>query len=247
MTNLFLIRHGEAFANINQVVGGPRGDTGLTPRGVAQAERLRDRLAATREIAADVLLASTLPRARQTAEIIAPALGLPLTLDDDVQELRPGEADGLSFGEAIARYGMPDVDREPLRPVMPGGESWAQFVLRVCATLDRLTRAHEGRTLVVATHAGFIDGSFHHFFKMNALASPGAYFSTHHASLTHWQRRRRRNQTEGWHLVTYNDSAHLRDLDRSARIPWSELAEPPPEGSDAPAVPLPTEASKPGA
>ena len=74
-THLYLVRHGQAHVNVSQVMGGPRGDTGLTALGIRQAQRLRDRLQNDREIHADVLLASTLPRARETAEIIAPGTG----------------------------------------------------------------------------------------------------------------------------------------------------------------------------
>ena len=70
-THLDLIRHGESTPQTERIMGGMRGDRGLTPKGMAQAERLRDRLAATREIAADVVITSTMPRARQTAQIIA--------------------------------------------------------------------------------------------------------------------------------------------------------------------------------
>lgn len=222
MTNLVLIRHGEAEANVRQIIGGMRGDTGLTPRGVLQAERLRDRLAATSEIEAHVLLGSTLPRARQTAEIIAPALGVPLTLDDGLQELQTGESDGMPLGEAIARYGMPDFERDPGRPMCPGAESWAGFMGRVAATLDRIVHAHEGRTIVVVTHGGFVDGAFAHFLKLGT-GFPMTQFATRHASITHWQKRVRWNQSEGWHLLTFNDAAHLRDIDREARIPWASL------------------------
>ncbi len=128
LTTLYLIRHGEAVSNVEPIVGGVRGDSGLTPRGVAQAERLRDRLAESHEIDADVLIASTMPRARQTAEIIAPALGLPIIFDDEVQEMRPGEADGLHVIEYRERFGIPDFEREPFRPLAPGGEGWAQFM-----------------------------------------------------------------------------------------------------------------------
>jgi probable phosphoglycerate mutase len=78
-------------------------------------------------------LASSLPRARQTAQIIAPALGLGApTLDDDLHELRPGdEADGLSLDEFKRRFGWVDQIDFPLRSFAPGGESWARFVLRV--------------------------------------------------------------------------------------------------------------------
>jgi len=224
MTNLVLIRHGEAEANVRHIVGGVRGDTGLTPRGVIQAERLRDRLAATGEIAAHVLLASSLPRARQTAEIVAPALGLSVTLDDELQELRPGEADGLALGEALARYGVPDFEREPERPLCPGGESWSGFMKRVGDALGRIVQTHTGRTIVVVAHGGVVDGAFVHFLKLDARGFLPAHFATSHASMTHWQLRPRMNHTEAWHLMTFNDAAHLRDVDRTERIPWSALA-----------------------
>lgn len=93
-THLYLIRHGEAITNVEPIIGGMRGDTGLSSLGVRQAEALRDRLTATQEIAADLLIASTLPRARQTAEIVAPAFGLPIVWEDDVQEMRAKPAIG---------------------------------------------------------------------------------------------------------------------------------------------------------
>ena len=154
MTNLHLIRHGEAEVNVRRIVGGKRGDTGLTPRGVLQAERLRDRLAATGEISADVIVTSPLPRARQTAEILAPALDLPIVCDDALQELDPGEADGLSFEEALQRFGIHDFEAEPSRPICPGGESWTGFMARVAGALERLCHDHEGRTVVLVTHGG---------------------------------------------------------------------------------------------
>jgi probable phosphoglycerate mutase len=212
VTNLVLIRHGEAEANVRRIVGGRRGDTGLTARGVVQAERLRDRLAATSEIAADVLLASPLPRARQTAEIVAPALGLSVTLDECLEELRPGDADGLPLADAIARYGMPDFEREPERPFCPGAESWSGFMRRVAGALERVVQAHAGRTIVAITHGGVVDGAFAHFLRLDVSRYLPAQFATRHASLTHWQRRARFDRTEAWHLVTFNDAAHLRDI-----------------------------------
>jgi len=222
VTNLYLIRHGEAVANVTHVVGGMQGDTGLTPLGVAQAERLRDRLAHTGEIVADVLVASSLPRARQTAEILAPALALAVSLDDDLQEIRPGEADGLPMGEAMVRYAVPDFEREPERPLSPGGECFQDLALRVGRALDRIARAHAGRTIVIVTHGGVIDCAFIHFFGL-APTHPPAQLSTNHTSITHWQHRPRWNDTPAWHLIAYNDSIHLRDLDRTVRIPWAEL------------------------
>jgi len=81
-TRLILVRHGESEVTVRRVIGGPRSCTGLSPLGVQQAERLRDRLAETGELAAaTALFASEYPRAVETAEIIAPTLGLPVERD----------------------------------------------------------------------------------------------------------------------------------------------------------------------
>ena len=45
----------------------------------------------------DWLYTSTLPRAVETATYVARALALSAHGDDDLQELRPGDADGLSY------------------------------------------------------------------------------------------------------------------------------------------------------
>ncbi len=241
MTHLYLIRHGEAITNVEPIIGGMRGDTGLSPLGVRQAEALRDRLAGTREIAADVLIASTLPRARQTAEIIAPALGLPIVWEDDVQEMRVGEADGLSLDEFARRYGVPDPERDPYRPLAPGGESWAQFLLRVGTALHRIAHEHDGKTIAIVCHGGVIDGSLVCFFGLSTQTLPTVEFQTHNTSITHWERRARPDNRARWRLVAYNDVAHLRDIGAVEYTHWDELRAQPVTGADQPAVPLPTE------
>lgn len=240
MTNLYLIRHGEAISNVQPIIGGMRGDQGLTSRGIAQAERLRDRLAATREIAADVLIASTLPRARQTAEIIAPALGLPIVFDDEVQELRVGEADGMRNGEAWEKFGLPDFRNDPLRPIAPGGEGWGQFMLRVGQMLTRITREHQGKTIVIVCHGGVIDGSFIFFFQMPSLVLPPVEFLTHNTSITQWEQFDRDGHTR-WRLAKYNDTTHLRDIGAYESIRWESMGPEPSGAEEHPSVPLPTE------
>jgi 2,3-bisphosphoglycerate-dependent phosphoglycerate mutase len=236
MTHLYLIRHGEAMS----AIGGFVGDGGLSPLGVVQAQRLHDRLAATKEIAADVLIASTLPRALQTAQIIAPALGLPVQQDDELQELRPGEAEGMDVETFRETYGEPDYDNMPFRPMAPAGESWGQFMLRVGTALDRIVREHEGKTIVLVCHGGVIDGSFLYFFRMSAWTLPPARFSTRNTSITHWKKSEDRSG-ERWRLVKYNDAFHLHDIGLSTRIPWGQLLAQPASDAERPSVPLPSE------
>lgn len=238
-TQLYLIRHGEAISNVEPIIGGMRGDAGLTPFGVRQAEALRDRLAGSHEIQADVLIASTLARARQTADIIAPALGLTPIPDDDVHELRPGEADGMHVGDFKAKYGEPDFRSHPFWPLSPGGENWGQFVLRVAMALDRITLDHLGKTIVVVCHGGVIDASFITFFRMGSLLPPPATFSTHNTSITQWTRFDTRNAPTRWRLEGYNDAVHLRSLGKNEPIRWRDI---PPTGQpEHQSVPLPTE------
>jgi probable phosphoglycerate mutase len=234
MTHLYLIRHGEAMSAIKGFVG----DGGLSPLGVLQAQRLRNRLAATKEIRADVLIASTFPRTLQTAEIIAPALGVPLLFDDEIQELRPGEAEGMPIETFWETFGQPDYEKMPFRPIAPAGESWGQFMLRVATALDRIVREHEGKTIVLVCHGGVIDGSFISFFLLNAWAPPPTRFATRNTSITHWKKR---NKGKHWQLVTFNDGFHLQDIGTSTRIPWEQLVAQPASVADQPSVPIPSE------
>ena len=111
MTSIFLIRHGAY--NEGQVDGvGPRVDLGLSDEGKLQAQALADRLRLGNEIHADALYASTLPRARQTADILAPALGLSAVLEQDLEEWRSGDGtmDPTEFTTAWQSLG--DRDRQ---------------------------------------------------------------------------------------------------------------------------------------
>ena len=224
-TRLVLIRHGEAECNVSGVCGGQKGCTGLTRKGVAQVEALVARLDATGElVGADALYASQLTRAIQTAELVALALlptradgsrgpALPLQLDCGLCELHPGEADGLGWAEFTVRFGDPDWDTHPERPIAPGGESWTGFVRRVAGALERLVAGHPGELVVVACHAGVIEASLLAMLPVeHGRDGARLQLRTTHASLTTWE-------IDGgrWRLLGYNDTA---------QAPRSALAQP---------------------
>ena len=206
-TRLVLIRHGESKVTVNRVIGGPRTCSGLSDLGRQQAERLRDRLAETGEITATVLYASAFPRATETAEIIAPALGVPVLEESGFGEHDPGpECDGLTFNDFVERYGMPDWESDPHAVTFPGGETVAEFHHRVGATLSRVVHEHRGDAIVVACHGGVIDAAFRGLLR---LPSHGAFeLQTTNTSLTEFVTTRRGR----WRLVRYNDAAHLAGL-----------------------------------
>lgn len=223
-SRMVLVRHGEAECNVSGVCGGRRGCTGLTDLGRHQVTLLRDRLARTGELAgADVLYSSLLPRAIETAELLAPALVAPAgegqratplrpVAECGLCELHPGEADGLQWGEYTERFGPLDWDADPHQPIAPGGESWAGFVNRVDATLDALAAEHPGQLVVVACHAGVIEASLLAKVPVaGGLDGARLQLRTRHASMTTWE-----IDAGRWRLAGYNDASHLAVLDRAA-------------------------------
>lgn len=207
-TRLVIVRHGEAVCNAEEYIGGHGSCRGLTKRGVRQVEALAARLERTGELAgATAFYTSILPRAVETAAILAPALGGPTFAETcSLCERHPGEADGLTWADYSTRYARRSLPGDdPHEPLAPGGESWVAFLDRASAALTAVACAHPGELVVVAAHGGVIDSSMITFL---GLADHGAAVRLHpdHASMTEWQ-----HIGSKWRLVRYNDAAHLRE------------------------------------
>jgi broad specificity phosphatase PhoE len=213
-TRIVMVRHGESLAQELRIVGGHKGCQGLSRRGRAQVEALRDRLAGTRELGDEaVLYASVMARAVETASILAPVLGaVEIRQDCDLCEHHPGEGDGLPWEEFDERYPRPDGGRwDPDFRRDPGGETWNEMATRVAAAIDRLVERHAGGTVVVACHGGVIVQAMVRFLAMAPEAEERAWFSPENASITEWRRAVNpyRGGTLDWELVRFNDHAHL--------------------------------------
>ena len=203
---LILVRHGDAHAGFHGVIGGPTGCTGLTERGRRQAEALRDHLAASGRMRADVLLSSIIPRAIETAEIIAPGLGIEtFRRECDLCEVHTGVADGLEWAEWGARYGSFDMEAEPERVFAPEGESWNSFHERVEDVLGRLAREYEGRTVVAVCHAGVIIASLRVRLGIGRPGT-GAGLAPTNTGLTEWVWEPGPGR---WTLHSFNEVSHL--------------------------------------
>ena len=207
---LILVRHGDAHAGFHGVIGGQRGCTGLTPHGRTQAEALRDHLGSSGRVQADVLLASVLPRAVETAEIIAPGLGLDIAGQEcDLCEVHTGEADGLAWTEYGVRFGSFDMEAEPDRLFAPAGESWNSFHQRVHGVLDRLAREYAAQTVVAVCHAGVIMASLRVLLGIERPGT-GAQLRPSNTGLTEWEHE---PSLDRWTLHSFNEASHLLRLD----------------------------------
>ena len=96
---LFIARHGETAWNLENRVSG-RTDVPLTEKGLQQAQTLA-RNAVGRGI--EVIIASPLLRARQTAQAVSDAIGVEVQIDERLME--------LDFG---IFEGAPRTDRKPV-------------------------------------------------------------------------------------------------------------------------------------
>ena len=99
-----------------------------SPLGVEQARRLAARLGETREISADVVIASNFARARERPRPSSTRwarLGSPaVDIDPAFGEHDPGpELDGMSFQDYVDRFGTPDWGGDPHTEIFPGGET----------------------------------------------------------------------------------------------------------------------------
>ena len=205
-TKIILVRHAESNVTVSQIVGGELTCTGLSELGVRQAERLRDRWR-VEGATADVVLSSPLPRARETAEILAPVLTQPIEFVPDLEEHRPGEADGCPFVDFGDRFGLFDFRAEPDRPFAPGGETLREFHERVVARLQRIEADHAGSTVVAVCHGGVIDAAFRHYLSIG-ISTPFDLW-TLNTSLTEFVVGSAGARPQ---LRRYNDAAHLAGL-----------------------------------
>lgn len=201
-TTLLLVRHG---ATAHTAQGRFSGCTGqnppLSPLGERQAAALARRLAASGGITA--VYASPVLRARQTGQLLAGALGLPLAVDDELREVDFGQWEGRT-GAQVQRDWPSQwaLWRGDAAVAPPGGESVAAVARRVARARGRLTTAHPGGTLVLVSHLYPVRLSV-----LDALGAP--YAAVHRMVLQPTAVSEVRAGGPGELLVRYNDAGHL--------------------------------------
>lgn len=157
---MIVVRHGESEADLYGVHEG-RLDMPLTRRGRMQAEACAARIAES--FAPQRIYASTLSRARETAERISSACGgVPIIGEPDLREHDNGQLAGLTFEEANERF--PRV-RAPREESVYGQESEAAFSERGRRVMARILDDARGLDCIaIVCHGGMINRLFYAFF-----------------------------------------------------------------------------------
>jgi len=154
-TLLYTLRHGLTELNRSKRTGG-RLDAPLLAVGRQQAEEARGNFDGT---PIDVVIASSLQRAIQTAEIVTGWPREKLLIDDLAIERSFGEMEGLTQDEIRVKF--PFVIYVPIEHVRyslnpPGGESFEALRARARAFLEKTLRDHRGRRVLVSSHQNFM-------------------------------------------------------------------------------------------
>jgi len=195
---IFLIRHGETEGNAARIVQLP--DAALSPRGIAQAERLARRLAGE---GIALILSSDLQRAMTTAEHVRRATGAPIAFDPLLQERNFGALRGTPYAELGFDLFAPDL--EP-----PDGESWPTFHARVDRAWEaiRARAAEVDGPLAVVTH-GLVCRSLaaRHVVLPEGTLAPERWENTSVTIV---------DGPTPWRVRLLNCTTHLADLDATA-------------------------------
>lgn len=225
ITALTLIRHGESEGNLAATQAREAGalvikvpardaDVGLSETGRDQALALGRFLAGVPEQRRGAVWSSPYVRARETAELALHTGGWdrdPL-LDERLRDRELGILDMLTSAGVEARFPEEAERRRWLgkfyyRP--PGGESWADVVLRLRSLLADLDRRHPGEEVVLVCHDALIL-LFRYILQGLTEADVldlAATTSILNASVSRFVRA---DGTGPWQLAGFNQAEHLR-------------------------------------
>ena len=212
---LHVVRHGESLANAADTAGErrPADWDALSERGWEQARGLGRRL---EDHGIEVVVASTMRRAQETARGIDEILGLPIETDPDLHELKQSDAFYGAVpecGETASLNWMPTAPRDFAQP---GAESFAAMLARVQSVRERMEERAADQRILLVSHYGWL-----HFCLGLTLFGddfgpehlPGLWLAGHaNTGISVFQRRARHMDGmdfSGWGLTTWNDQAHL--------------------------------------
>ena len=191
MTTIGLIRHGITEWN---VLGKSQGisDIPLNEIGKQQAVALANRLSL--EGKWDIIVTSDLSRAKETGQIIASKLNMPISMfDERIREITCGEIEGTTEEERLNKWGS------NWRKLNLGMEEFENVSKRGFEFLQELATTYSNKRILVVSHGALIGLTLQKIL-------PEKFPSTHleNTSLTILN-----NKESKWDCTLYNCTQHL--------------------------------------
>ena len=142
---LYVARHGQTDWNVENKVCGST-NRPLTEQGKEQAKALAEKL---KDKDIDVIIASPMLRAMQTAGAVSIATGIPVIMDERLREHDYGDFEG--FDRSKDEYWQ---QKYLFATKFPKGESLFDLAQRVYNLLDDVKKAYPDKTVLLVCHGG---------------------------------------------------------------------------------------------
>jgi probable phosphoglycerate mutase len=149
-TLVLLVRHALT-ASTGRILPGRAPGLRLSAEGARQAEALARRIGGGPRVTA--VYTSPLERARETAAVIARALGLGVGVEPGFLECDFGRWTGRSLARLRRTSGWRAIQHHPSGFRFPGGESFVEMQARIASAIGRIVGAHPRQTVVAVSHA----------------------------------------------------------------------------------------------
>jgi probable phosphoglycerate mutase len=151
--------------------------------------------------------ASDLPRARETAELIAAGRGLTVKVSAGLRERSFGVLEGKTLPEAARISGswFLSWQADRLLKSPPDGETQPEMSQRVMEVVRRIFAAHPGKSVAIAGHGGPIKSAVYHVLSIPLSLWDLTFIAN--GSITTL-----RGTPDVMRVVTVNDICHLQGL-----------------------------------
>ena len=208
---LYLIRHGQSYVNLKEWDQGNT-DSPLTELGEQQAEALAAWLPGHLPHI-DALYASTMQRARQTAEAVAAPYGLTPQMDDRLRELGNNRFDHTAYSaDELPREYAEYWGAMPFAPTMVGGDDVETVMharTRVGLFVEDVVERHQDEVVVAVCHGGVVECVFAHVFNVGPWGRCEVW--NYNTGLTHFEYVAGPGTRSVWRLHFHNRVEHLSD------------------------------------
>lgn len=173
MNKIFLVRHGQDTDNAAGILNGRR-DTELTELGREQVRRVAEKL---RDNAVEIIYASPLKRAYETARIIGTILGIDeIITDEHLIEREFGILTGKPVSD-IPKYADRIIQTDKVNYFLEveGAEDFPTLLDRGRKILQEIRQRHPDKNILIVTHGDIgkmIRAAYHNWTWEQGLKTP---------------------------------------------------------------------------
>lgn len=207
MNRVFLVRHGENRANLTKEFSFKLVDYPLTEKGRIQATQTA---VFFRGRSIQAIYSSPLKRASETAQIIAAALDLPVTILEQFREvdvgsleLKPPTAEAWEeHNKVIQAWFEGHTNRR-----FPGGENYYELLARMQAGLEQVLDGLQNHNLIIVGHGGIFTFTLPYICPQVGPEDL-RYVENHNCSITEILIDSQNGKLQG-DLIRYADTRHL--------------------------------------